>query len=531
MHLSEFTTFLPPLIFINGGSFIIDGCSIKKQNFSGFPNLISANLRQEFILRNFAFMENSLANKIFEITAFSIHFENITFYNNFFPSSMIWAIFELNSYLEQDLFNQAYLFINNSVFFQNYFSVYLLSVSNFGYVDIANSKFEGNFFMFGFDINSCDNIFFENIWFVKNNNKDTFEINSTEYEKFKEIDKTFGIYGVSIEIKIASYVQFVFLYFIKNAANLFQTTGFYIFECEYFYLADSQFIGNSLRTAGQNAGACFTIESKANGAIKLQRNYFFQNSVYNNLFGADEEFTACSKISMIYGNISLSDSLFYENLSPKYLCLGLRSNGIYVNNCSFINHTHTESDLVGLNYEKVGVLVVDFSDIIIKECFFAFNTALKGSALTVQRSNYKHQFLLTKNCTFLSNLAFSAGNSLYVYSSESFRLFIIDRCFFIKGISNKNSATISLGSQNGNFIQNFTCIECVFIQNMGLNSAAIFEYYPTYPLNTFLFFIDSLFLNNMKVRSSNPQGGLFDIWGEAFDETVAFYISNCIFKG
>lgn len=522
------------LFFIKeGGSLVMDDCAIKNQNFSNFSQIISATLKKEFILRNFVFMENILGNEIFKITAFSIYFENVTLYNNKFDFlRMTWLIFELNSYLEQDLFsNQANLFINNSFFFHNSFLVYLLFVSNFGFVDIRNSKFEGNFYFIGFSINFCSNVFFENVSFLKNNNIETFELNSTDYNKMKEAIEKNGIYGLSIQIKISSYIHFVFFYLIKNSASFLETSGIFVSECEIFYLADSQFIENSLENGFSNNAACLTIQSTTNGFLKLERNYFYKNFIKNNSFIEDEEYSACSKINMFYGNISISDSLFSENLGSKYLCLGLRSAVIFVNNCSFINHTHAESDLESLNFEKLGVLVLDFSDIIIKDCIFAFNTALKGAALSVQRSNYKFQFFLAKNCTFLNNLAFSAGNSLYVYSSESYRLFIMESCFFIKGISKKNSATISFGSQNGNFLQNFSCIECFFIKNIGVNSAAIFEYYPTYPLNTFLFFMDSLFLNNMKMTSPSSQGGLFDIWGEAFDDTVAFYISNCIFKG
>lgn len=320
---------------------------------------------------------------------------------------------------------------------------------------------------------------------------------------------------------------------LKNHGNN-KTVGISLFECEFVYVGASQFISNTLERGMKDAGTCFQIISSTSGQIKLERNYFFNNIINNYEQNIDEEYAGCYLIRMQKGNISIADSIFSENLSSKYLCLDLLGKLIFVQNCSFLNHTHKfrELDLDGSKYEKYGVLGIDFHDIEIENCVFDSNTALKGSAITIKKTIFKYQFLSVQNSKFLRNLAFLSGNSFYFESSTSFRLIILKSCFFIKGVGQRKSATLSFEIKNGNFIQNFTFLECFFLKNIGESSASIIEYYPSYPLNAFFNFLKCVFLNNVKNQNSNLQGGLFDIWGEAIDETsIAMYFEECLFKG
>lgn len=537
----EFSLFPPniiliqSLIIIQGGTLIIDSCAIKNQNFSLINTLIELNFQEKIVLSNFLFMQNIFPARLFSISAFSIIFEGINFSNNTVHMALTLKIFDIRAYVKHESYsNESFFFLNNSIFFQNSFATEIFSISSFSFIDIRNSRNEENFFGLGFNILLCSNVSFQNSTFYRNNKIENFYTDSRQSLKINEYISMLGTYGASIQLQKVSYIQALSVIFFANYAYSSQTAGITLFECDFFLLAESEFINNTLERGMKDAGACFQFISTMNGLIKLERNYFSKNIIKNNEENIDEEYAACSVMKMPDGNISISHSIFSENLSPKYLCLNILSNKIIINNCSFINHTHdfVESDLAGSIYEKFGVLVVDFADMIVSDCAFSFNVAVKGSAITIKRTIYKYQFLLAENCNFYGNLAFLLGSSLFVDSSDSFRSFFMRSCFFVKGVSQRKSATLNFEVENGNFIQNFTFTECFFIQNVGESSSSIMEYFPSYPLNAFIYFLNSLFLNNLKIGNSAMQGGLFDIWGEAVDDTsVAVYFKDCIFKG
>lgn len=524
--------FIDELIRLSNTSMVLNNSKITEQNSKYISVLISTRCQIDNIILNFEVLNNDiLSYNFFYFETQALLIENITFIGNTLLYESLSSIFIVKP---SKCSNNGNVFkINNILFKENSFPIELFRINEFNLLEASNLNFEQNFYLFGFNIQKCTNIFIYNISFINNNNIQSFANDSLIYKDLKNKTTQFKIYGICIDIIFSNSINVSFAYFNKNYGRG-GSTIFGINFCKTIYLKESHFVENIVSTIFMEGSSGFYFYSLEKDIIHLDNIYCFRNQLISNYSEAvgDYIMSGCGSITSLYGNVTIYKSSFYENKGYLKLCLNLKARYMKLNGLYFLNnsHTYTLADATNIKFEKIGVLSVDFSILIINDCNFTINTAVKGPALSIQPSFYPEQILYGKNNNFIKNFALISGNAIFLYSSKTNRIFVIDSCFFTKGISQTQSGVFYFGSQNGEFIQNFTCNLCFFIENEA-NSSAILEYLPTYPINFFVYFIKSFFYANKKYTNNIQQGGLFDIWGEVFDQTYSFFLKYCIIKG